>query len=207
MMKSDDPNIEALSRAVLREAHSDAEKILAEAKEKSEAIRKQAQEQADARRAQILEQATREAERIHSETISTAQLKARSLQLEQREKLLDEVFEAARQQLNTIQQSSDYEKIVRLLLSEALTHLHVTQALVRADPTTRKFFTDEVLGEISKGVGVNVKLGPPLEHGIGVIAETPDGHRQYDNTFETRLARSRDTLRLPVYHLLMGESL
>lgn len=207
MMKSDDPNIEALSRAVLREVHSDAEKILADAREKSEAIRKEAQEQADARRAVILEQATREAQRIQSETISTAQLKARTLQLDQREKLLDEVFEAARQQLTTIQQASDYEKIARLLLHEALAHLKVQQALVRADATTRMFFTDEVLGEISNEVGAKVKLGPPLERGIGVIAETPDGHRQYDNTFETRLARSRDTLRLPVYHLLMGEPL
>lgn len=207
MMKSDDPNIEALSRAVLREAHSDAEKILAEAKEKSEAIRKQAQEQADARRAQILEQATREAERIHSETISTAQLKARSLQLEQREKLLDEVFEAARQQLGTILHSSDYQKTALFLLHEAVERLKVQQALVRADESTRKLFTDEVLKEISKDVGAKVQLGPPLERGIGVVAETPDGHRQYDNTLETRLVRLRDTLRLPVYHLLMGEPL
>jgi vacuolar-type H+-ATPase subunit E/Vma4 len=207
MMKSDDPNIEALSRAVLREAHSDAEKILVEAREKSNVIRQQAQQQADARRAEILEQATREAQRIHSEIMSTAQLKARTLQLDQREKLLDEVFETARQQLNTIQKSTDYEKTARLLLSDALAHLKVDQAVIRADAATSKFFTDEVLSEISKEAGTKLKFGPPLERGMGVIAETTDGHRQYDNTLETRLARSRDTLRLPVYHLLMGEPL
>ena len=207
MMKSDDPNIEALSRAVLREAHSDAEKILADAREKSEAIRQQGQQQADARRAEILEQASREAQRIHSEILSTAQLKARTLQLDQREKLLDEVFEAARQQLNSIQKSTDYPKTARLLLTDALARLGVDQAVIRVDPGTSKYLTEEVLQEISGQSGTKIKLGPPLEHGIGVIAETTDGHRQYDNTLETRLARFRDTLRLPVYHLLMGEPL
>jgi vacuolar-type H+-ATPase subunit E/Vma4 len=207
MMKSDDPNIEALSRVVLREAHSDAEKILADARDKSEAIRQQAQQQADAGRAEILERATREAERIHSEVLSTAQLKARTLQLGQREKLLDEVFEAAQQQLAAIQKSSDYEKTARMLLTDALAHLRVEQAVIRADPATRKFYTTDMLDEISKEMGAKISLGQPLEGGIGLIAETPDGRRQYDNTLETRLARSREALRLPVYHILMGEPL
>ena len=207
MMKSEDSNIEALARAVLREAHSDAERILADSKEKAEAIRQETQQQADAIRTEILEQATREAERIRSEMVSTTQLKARTLQLEQREKLLDEVFDAARQQLASIQKSTDYEKTAYLLLRDALTHLKAEQVLVRTDATTAKLYTPEVLGEISKEIGTQITIGPSLERGIGVIAETPDGHRQYDNTLETRLARLRDTLRLPVYHLLMGEPL
>jgi V/A-type H+-transporting ATPase subunit E len=206
-MKSDDRNIEALSRAVLREAQGEAEKILADAREKTESIRKQAEEEAAARRAEILEQATREARRIRSEALSTVQLKARTLQLEQREKLLDEVFEAARQQLAILQQSTDYEEIACRLLHEALTHLGIEQALVRADEMTRKYYSEKVLREISKEVGTKIQFGAPLEGGIGVIAETLDGHRQYDNTLETRLVRFRDTLRLPVYHLLMGEPL
>lgn len=207
MMKSEETNIEALSRAVLREAHNDAEKILAEARSKSEAIVQEAKQEAETIRAEILEQAKREAQRIHSEILSTAQLKARTLQLEQREKLLNEVFETAHQQLNSIQKSTDYPQTARLLLTDALAHLGVDQAVIRIDPGTSKFFTDEVLQEISSQSGTKIKFGPSLEHGIGVIAETTDGHRQYDNTLETRLARFRDTLRLPVYHLLMGEPL
>jgi vacuolar-type H+-ATPase subunit E/Vma4 len=139
--------------------------------------------------------------------LSTAQLKARTLQLGQREKLLDEVFEAAQQQLAAIQKSSDYEKTARMLLTDALAHLRVEQAVIRADPATRKFYTTDMLDEISKEMGAKISLGQPLEGGIGLIAETPDGRRQYDNTLETRLARSREALRLPVYHILMGEPL
>ena len=38
------------------------------------------------------------------------------------------------------------------------------------------------------------------------MLETPDGHRRYDNTLETRLARMKDDLRTPIYHILMGDA-
>jgi vacuolar-type H+-ATPase subunit E/Vma4 len=206
-MTSEDPNIEALSRAVMRDAHTDAEHVMAEAQVKADKIRQHAQEEAAALRAEILEHANREAERIKSEMISSAQLKARALQLEQREKLLDEVHEAAHQKLNMIQHDTDYEQIVRRLLREALLQLGVNKALVRADSVTQKFFTDELIAEISKETGVQMQIGDTLDKGIGVVVETLDGHRRYENTLEVRRRRLWDSLRSPVYHLLAGEPL
>ena len=60
---------------------------------------------------------------------------------------------------------------------------------------------------VSRDMKVKAKLGEPLKQGTGLIVETEDGRRQYDNTLETRLGRLQDTLRSPVYHLLMGEAL
>lgn len=206
-MKSEETNIEALSRTVLRDAHSDADKVLAEAKQKADLLMQEAAEQAKAKRAEILAQANREAQRIHSESISTAQLHARTMQLEQREKLLNEVFEEAQRQLETIQQGTDYEQITHLLLREALVQLGSDTALIHADKTSMKYLTKDALQKIAKEAGVKIQVGDALEQGIGIVAETLDKHRQFDNTLETRLHRFRDKLRLPVYHLLMGESL
>lgn len=129
------------------------------------------------------------------------------MQLEQREKLLKEVFDTAKQKLSTIQQSNDYEKNAQKLLREALVLLGASAAKVRTDVSTQKLFTDNVLEKMSKELNIQIRLGVPLERGIGVIVETEDGHRQYDNTLETRLKRLQDTLRAPVYHILMGEPL
>jgi vacuolar-type H+-ATPase subunit E/Vma4 len=52
-----------------------------------------------------------------------------------------------------------------------------------------------------------VQLGTSLTEGTGVIVETAEGHRQYDNTLEARLSRLQEELRSPVYRLLLGESL
>ena len=206
-MKSTDEDIKVLSRAVLSDAHTDAEESLTSARTKADEIRKQAMEQAANERALMLEKASLEAERVRSQAIATTQLKARTMQLEQREKLLESVFESAQQKLAAVQKSTDYEKTAHLLLREALVQLGAKKAIVKADETTKKFFTSSVIDKIVKDLGIQVSIGDALKPGTGVIVETEDGHRQYDNTLETRLLRMQETLRSPVYHILMGESL
>lgn len=205
-MKSTDENIKGLSEAVLIDARNDAEQILADARTKAEEIRKQAAEQAAAERAKILEKASLEAERLRSQAVSTTQLKARTAELEQREKLLNEVFEKAAQKISAADKGADYEKTANQLLHEALTQLGAEAAVVRADQATQKFLTTAALEKLSKELKVKIKLGEPLKEGLGIVVETEDGHRQYDNTLETRLKRMREALRSPVYHILMGEA-
>jgi V/A-type H+-transporting ATPase subunit E len=200
-------NVETLSRAVMSEAHAEAEQILSDARTKADGIRQRAQERAAAVRNEILERVSQEAERIHSRAIASAQLKARTLQLEQREKLLDHVFEAARQQLPTVQQWTDYGQIARYLLREALIHLGAASAQIRADEATRRLLTGQMLDEISKELKMQLRVTEPLKQGTGIIVETVDGRLRYDNTLETRLSRLQNTLRSPVYHILMGEAL
>jgi vacuolar-type H+-ATPase subunit E/Vma4 len=206
-MKSVDGNIGTLERAILIEAKDEAEEIRAEAMQKAEAIRQRTQEQVEAARKQILERAHEEAERLRSQALATTQLKARKMQLEHRETLLDRVFNAVRQQLPEVQQSKDYDQIAFSLLSEALTQLMATNAVIRADERTLRLFTRGVLDDISKGMKANLQLGQPLQKGIGVIVETSDRHLQYDNTLETRLNRMQSGLRSTVYRILMGESI
>jgi len=206
-MKSSEENIKVLSRAVLSDAREDAEQTLNGAKTKAEEVRQAAREKAKAERSKVLEQANREAERVRSQAMAVAQLKARTLELAQREKLLDNVFSDARQKLTTMQQDSDYEQVAERLLREALGQLKANTARVRADKTTLEIFTTKMLEKISQELNVEIQIGETLEHGTGVIVETMDGHRQFDNTLETRLKRIQEALRTPVFHILMGETL
>jgi vacuolar-type H+-ATPase subunit E/Vma4 len=205
-MRSPEDNIEALSRAISGQAQSEADQLLAEARAKAEDIRRKASQQAAAERAEILDRAKREAERLRSQAVASAQLKARTQQLESREKLLDGAFDGARQSLSSVQRRKDYDEIALRLLKDALAHLAAPAATVLSDEATRKLLTAKVLEAVAKETGVKLELGPALPHGTGVIVQTADGHRQYDNTLETRLRRMQETLRAPVYHLLMGES-
>jgi len=200
-------NVQALSRAVLSEARAEAEQILADARDKADAERQRAQEQAHAEGQEILERARREAEHVRSQCLAAAQLQARKLRLERREKLLDEVFDAARQRMSTIQQWTDYQQIVREWVRKSVTYLGSDAARIRADERTREILAAGALGELSAELNVQLQLEEPLDHGLGVVAETMDGHLKYDNTLEARLERWQDELRGPVYHLLMGESL
>ena len=206
-MKSVSESIQALSRAVLSEAQAEAEHILADGQAKAEAILKRAREQAAAERERIIKQAQRKAEQIRSQAIAAARLKARTMQLERREKLLNQVFAQAEKRLPSVRQWRDYDQIVRRLVQEAVQHLDADEARILADDKARELLAAGLLEQIAKETGIELQLGPPLEQGTGVVAETVDGKRRYDNTLEARLIRRRDLLRPAVYRLLMGESL
>ncbi len=204
-MTTVEENMDALSGAILREASDEAEKIRAEAQSKADAIRKRAQEQADAERKEILDRAHVEAERIRNQSVATTQLKARTMQLEHREKLLNQVFSAVAQKLPTVQQQPDYQQVACNLLKEALGQLKAKKALVRADAATQNLLNESVLAEISKDTKTELVPGKTLDQGTGVMVETEDGHLKYDNTLETRLSRLQSGLRSSVYRILMGE--
>lgn len=206
-MKPLEESIDSLARVILREVQDEAQRIQAEASEKAEAIRNKAREQADAERREILDRARQDADRIRSQVIASAQLKARTLQLEHREKLLDRVFEAARQRLPDLQKRPDYKRITGEFLREAIVHLKAAQVQVRADAGTLKSLKEGVLDEISRDLKVQVSVQNPLDEGIGVVVDTQDGHLHYDNTLETRLGRLQSVLRSAVHQVLMGEKL
>ncbi len=206
-MRSEEENIEALSRAMLSEAEQEAEKIMADARTQAEAIRKRGQEQAEAQADAVLERARQESERLRGQALATTQMKARTMELGHREKLLEKVFATSKEQVASVQQRSDYPEIARRLVREAVVQIRAKEIRVRADTHTLGLLTSAVLAEIAKESGVSLSLGEPLKEGTGVVVETLDGHLQFDNTLETRLVRLQNSLRAPVYRLLIGEKL
>jgi vacuolar-type H+-ATPase subunit E/Vma4 len=201
-MKTEAEDIEQLSRAIMVEAQDEANQLQAEAKEKADAIRKRAQAEAESERKIILERAKQDADRLRSQASATSQLKARSSQLEQREKLLDGVFEEVKKQLDAVKKRSDYNTIAAMLVREALTQLNVTEAEIRADESTQKVLK---LDEVSRELNGKFAFGDKLEEGTGIVVNAAGGKIHYDNTLETRLSRLQGSLRSSVYKVLMGE--
>lgn len=201
-MKTEAQDIEMLAQAIMLEARDEADQLQAEAKEKADAIRKRAQAEAESERKIILDRAKQDADRLRSQASATSQLKSRSTQLEQREKLLDSVFEEVKKQLDAVKKRPDYGAIVTMLAREGLTQLKASEAEVRADESTQKALK---LDELSKELNGKFSFGGKLEEGTGVVVNASGGKLHYDNTLETRLSRLQGTLRSSVYKVLMGE--
>jgi vacuolar-type H+-ATPase subunit E/Vma4 len=204
-MRTETQDIDMLARAILAEARDEAEQLKAEAGEKAEAIRKRAREQAEQERKAILDRAREDAERLRGQAAATAQLKARSLQLTNREQLLERVFKTVRERLPEVQKRPDYDQIVAQLVREALVQLRVNKAETRADKITQSILEKGVLSEISKELNGQFTVSGTLEEGTGVIVDAADGKLNYDNTLETRLQRLEGTLRAQVHKILVGE--
>ncbi len=204
-MKTEAEDIEMLARAILTEARDEAEQIKAEAQEKADAVRRRGQERAEAERKVILDRAREDAERLRSQAVATAQLKARSLELARREQLLARVFKAVAEKLPDVQKRADYDQIAAMLLREALTQLKVNKADVRADDASQKSLKKGALDEISRELNGEFAIAGALEEGRGVVVDAADGKLHYDNTLETRLNRLQGALRSSVYQMLIGE--
>jgi vacuolar-type H+-ATPase subunit E/Vma4 len=183
----------------------EADQIKAEAKEKADAVRTRAQERAEAERQAILGRARQDAERLRSQAIATAQLKARSAELTHREQLLDRVFKAVKEKLLDVQKRPDYDQIAAMLLREALVQLRIKEADVKADERTQQALKKGALDEISRELGGQFTLAGALDEGTGIVVDAAEGKLHYDNTLETRLDRLQGTLRASVYKLLIGE--
>ena len=203
--RATEENIEPLSRAILKEAEADAQQVREDSRARADAIRQHAHEQAEKVRREILDRAQQEADRLRSQTVASAQLKARTMQLEHREKLLDHVFEAAREHLPDVQKRSEYDRLAAQLLREALVQLRVSTAQIRADKNSQDLLEKNSLKEISSELNGQFSFGETLEEGTGVIVDAAEGRLHYDNTLETRLQRLQGTLRASVYKVLMGE--
>lgn len=200
-------NMDSLSRAIMAQAKGDAEHLVTEARARAETIRRQAQEQADQVRKDILDRANREADQVRGQNVATTQLKARTMQLEHREQILDKVFTTAMNDLPSVQKWTDYPEIARSLLREAVLQLRSSEVVVHADAFTQSALTPQYLADLGKELNVQLSLGDALQQGTGVVVDTNNGRLQFDNTLETRLHRMQNNLRVPVYHILMGEKI
>ncbi len=204
-MSTLDENIETLSRRIMADANAEAEAVLEAARTRAEEVRVRGQALAESEREAILNRARQESERLHDQAISTTQLKVRNDQLAFREQLLNKVFLSVREKIPSVQEWNNYEEIAVDLLKEALAHLKDYPVQVRMDPTAKKLIPQAKLDQIASELNVQVINYSEMSQGTGVIVETADGHLNFDNTLETRLARMQNALRAPVYHILMGE--
>jgi vacuolar-type H+-ATPase subunit E/Vma4 len=200
-----DGSVEDLNLAIVSEARLESEDLKTKAQAIADDIRQRARAEAESLRKSILGAATQHADRLRAQALASAKLKARAQELGHREALLDQVFDAARQRLLSVPKRKDYPEIARQLLHEALQQLHSSSAVVLADAEARRAIGGPGLEAVARELDIQASLGPVLDAGLGVIAQTADGHLQFDNTLESRLARLQGGLRSVVYRILVGE--
>ncbi len=205
MLKSIDERIEDLSRAIIEEAHADAEMLKSVAKLKVNVVLEAGQKQAEKIRTEILENAKLEAERLKEERLAEVAIKAKIEWLEKREELLETVFQAVRLRCKSLLESDEYPQALQGLIMDAVGQLQSNQVWLHLDSASRSLLDEKSLDVISQSLGVEMHVGDDLTDGIGVIAKDAIGHRIFDNTLETRLNRQMESLRSDVYKILMGE--
>jgi vacuolar-type H+-ATPase subunit E/Vma4 len=180
------------------------------AEDRIEAIKQDAQQRVN----EIISEVEREASRtrrlrlkriedaIKSECtgiVYSASLKAKNELIKVQEEMVDEAFRLAEERLTEQRSKEEYPKIFELLLDECLEALDGEVVLqVRQD--------DRALVEslmVNRQAPYRISE-TPLEASGGLVAGSPDGEIVVHNSFESRLSKARETLRLEISNALFG---
>jgi vacuolar-type H+-ATPase subunit E/Vma4 len=165
---------EADLSAVATQREADLGRIASELQGKVAQLRADAAKAADA-----------EAARDRAQRLAAANLAARRLLYEAREEKLDEGFEEVRRLLTGLTETPDYAALLRRQLATANQRLGRTVRIYgRADDAA-------LLGRLA-GKAFDPEPRPILG---GLVAETPDGRRRLDLSFDELLRQRADAVR------------
>ncbi len=202
-----DDGIRTLSEQILADARRQAAEIKEQAQKQAQARASRAQRDANEEAARVLEGARHRGDRERRQAMAAGELDAKQALLAQKEELIAGAFSAATDRLARISNPA----LLSQLIGEAATVLGggdlVVQVNARDQSIATQPFLDEMAARLAGTLGTRVRLR---------LAETPapilggcrltssDGRVAFDNSYETRLERVRDTLRVEVYNILAG---
>jgi len=178
---------------ILEDAKRKAERALTRGKREAAKVREQAATEQQAERDNALQRAGDRAEAQGRAILATVDQEVRRGRLIAREEVvtrcLDEALAAARSLPPAEAQESLGE-----LLSEAVAAFGPGPLTVRVHPTAAAAFSAERLTALGLAPE-SLEVVPDESVVDGLVAASPDGLRQFDNTYATRCKRLRERLR------------
>lgn len=192
--------LEDILRALEDKAEASIDDIKSEAQRRANEIKAEVEtEAAKMRRARLkkIEDTVRsEATAI----VYSAQLKAKKELIKAQEDTVEEAFRQAEKRVGSLGQEQDYPRILEALLDECLDYIE-GDVLLQARDDDRA-----VLEKIMAGKQVAYRFSDtPLEASGGLVASSVDGEIMVLNTFESRLDRAKDKLRLDISSVLFKD--
>ena len=190
------------------------EDILRALEEKAETRIEGIQLEAQQRVAEIISEVERDAEHtrrvrlrkveeaVRSEAtaiVYSASLKAKNELIKAQEETVDEAFRTAENSLGELNKEESYPNILGVLLDEVLEFFE-GEAVLQVRSEDRPL-VEKVMAERQRPYRIS---DTPLESSGGLIGSSPGGKVVVSNTFEARLDKARDKLRLEISKILFG---
>lgn len=197
------------------------EDILKEASKKTaevvEAARKETKKLLDAARFRAREDEKQEIQRaqtqggqIYDEILAGGRMRARREMLKRREELINEVFKEAEKKLHVYASSKKYEDDIVRIAIDACKKLDSESPVIYANRRDLKLlekYKDEIArGLKGQGKSVNISFGEPIQTVGGVRVRTPEHKVEINKTFEGRMRREFEALRVKVAKILFEGS-
>ena len=131
--------------------------------------------------------------------VYSASLKAKNELIRAQEETVDQAFRLAEKRLAELNKDQSYPDILRVLLEEVL-EIFEGEAVLHIRPDDRSL-VESMMADRQRQYRISET---PLTASGGLVASSPNGEVTVSNTFESRLDRARDKLRLEISNALFG---
>jgi V/A-type H+-transporting ATPase subunit E len=200
---------EKIVSSIMSDAQIKAESILAEAEKENQSILSEGEAQAVAEKEKILENAEKQAKMRYQQIISESKMNSRRMELEAREKVIEEAFEKAEEKLKEIASSDspEYKQSLEKVITESGMEIGGGDLVILVKESDVAKIKGS-LASIEKSIGDKTSTPTKLEMGEsittigGAIVKTKNGEIEVNNTIEARMLRFKKSLRSEVAGIL-----
>ncbi|BES81659.1 V-type ATP synthase subunit E [Pyrodictium abyssi] len=127
----------------------------------------------------------------------------RTEEIRAREEVFQKALKLAQQLIEGLRGTEAYTRALERLLEEAVKAVGEPVVVVSTRSEDSKLLAT-IARRVSSRLGVEIRIGDPVDTVFGLVARSADGKVVYDCRFESRLRLALPRLRARVYRILFG---
>ncbi len=194
-------SIEDIIAALDEECRGECQAIFQEAEREARRILEQAEAEAEGIRQSKREKMIASAESEAAALLYSARLRAKNLAVGVKESILEQVLEGAREEVQKLRTDPRYSLLMSSLLEEAMAVVG-DQGVLHVDPRDREI-AERLLAQA--GLDGRFSIEADLDCSGGLVVSDREGRINIVNTFDERLKRAKERLKLEITRILFGE--
>lgn len=202
----DKESVEKICEQIKEDGEKEIASILEKARNTAAGILGKAEEKRDEATGKIMRDAKERGETESRRLLSSVNIEVRRTKLKSREEVVGVITKKVQEELAGIREFGDYPGILTSLVVEAIRGLEGKSFIVYVDKKDLGLLEEKVFPNVKKTMEaesspVSSLQARPLEKSSsgGARVGHPGGKVIYDNTFEARLFRYRDDIRMAIF--------
>jgi V/A-type H+-transporting ATPase subunit E len=198
-----------IAEDILREAREKAARIIRDAKKEAQTLLDAARFGAREEEEREVKEAKVRGKSIYEEMLAGGRMKAKREILQKREELINDVFKKAEESLRRYASSEKYEKDLPRIAVSACRKLGSDRITIQANRRDLKLLEknkDQIARELSGEKAASISFGAPIQTIGGIKVGALEEKIEIDETFENKMRRIFETLRVKVAKVLFEGS-
>lgn len=203
-------NTQLMVGEILKEADKKAEEIISSAKSEASTILNAAKFTAKEEEESTLKEARTEGKRACDEVLAKGKMQAKKEALQRREEMINQVFKGTEKELEKYVKMESYKRSLVKIVIAAGKKLGSKDVVVLANRRDLQLLKKSEQG-ITRGLSTggekaSVTFGEPIQAIGGVVVKSADGKVEVDETFDGRMKRELESLRVKIAKILFEGS-